>query len=272
MSSERERPPRRRTEEPAGAEMRSYPVDEDALLAAMTDIPFYPPYLPDAMHMHNCMEIGLCLAGEGMLHLGREQTFAFSPGALVLVPQGVPHNQMHAGVPLTHWRYIALNEDYLLRRMPRRYQSELAPLLGGAARGGIFLPGGGEARAEELIGALGIAHLAGRRADRLSGGELARMALARVLMVPRRLLILDEPTAAMDMESTALAEELLLRTCRETGCALLLVTHSLPQARRLADEALFFHRGALWEAGPASRVLHRPERPETAQFLAFYGG
>ena len=111
MSSERERPPRRRTEEPAGAEMRSYPVDEDALLAAMTDIPFYPPYLPDAMHMHNCMEIGLCLAGEGMLHLGREQTFAFSPGALVLVPQGVPHNQMHAGVPLTHWRYIALNED-----------------------------------------------------------------------------------------------------------------------------------------------------------------
>ena len=151
MSSERERPPRRRTEEPAGAEMRSYPVDEDALLAAMTDMPFYPPYLPDAMHMHNCMEIGLCLAGEGMLHLGREQTFAFSPGALVLVPQGVPHNQMHAGVPLTHWRYIALNEDYLLRRMPRRYQSELAPLLGGAARGGIFLPGGGEGGAQALF-------------------------------------------------------------------------------------------------------------------------
>ena len=141
-----------------------------------------------------------------------------------------------------------------------------------SVRANLLLPGGGEARAEELIGALGIAHLAGRRADRLSGGELARMALARVLMVPRRLLILDEPTAAMDMESTALAEELLLRTCRETGCALLLVTHSLPQARRLADEALFFHRGALWEAGPASRVLHRPERPETAQFLAFYGG
>ena len=151
MSSERERPPRRRTEEPAGAEMRSYPVDEDALLAAMTDIPFYPPYLPDAMHMHNCMEIGLCLAGEGMLHLGREQTFAFSPGALVLVPQGVPHNQVHAGSPLTHWRYIALNEDYLLRRMPRRYQSELAPLLGGAARGGIFLPGGGEGGAQALF-------------------------------------------------------------------------------------------------------------------------
>lgn len=138
-----------------------------------------------------------------------------------------------------------------------------------SVRANLLLPGGGEARAEELMEALGISHLAGQRADRLSGGELARMALARVLMVPRTLLILDEPTAAMDMEATALAEELLLRTCQETGCALLLVTHSLPQARRLADAALFFHRGTLLESGPAGRVLHSPERPETAQFLTF---
>ena len=149
-----ERLPRRRMEEPAAAEMRSYPVDEDALLSSMSDMPFYPPYLPDAMHVHNCMEIGLCLAGEGMVHLGREQAFAFTPGSLVLVPQGAPHNQVHGGSPLTHWRYIALNEDYLLHRTPRRYQSELAPLLGGAARGGIFLPGGGEGGAQALFSLL----------------------------------------------------------------------------------------------------------------------
>ena len=138
-----------------------------------------------------------------------------------------------------------------------------------SVRANLLLPGGEAARVGELMEALGIAHLAGRRADRLSGGELARMALGRVLMRPRRLLILDEPTAAMDMESTALAEELLLQTCRETGCALLLVTHSLAQARRLADQVFFFHRGALLEAGPAGRVLHSPEHPETARFLAF---
>ena len=152
MSSER--PSSRRAEEPAGGELRSYPVDENALLCAMTDMPFSPPYLPDAMHVHNCMEIGLCLSGEGLVHLGREQAFAFSPGSLVLVPQGVPHNQVHADSPLTHWRYIALNEDYLLHRTPRRYQSELAPLLGGTARGGIFLPGGGEGGAQALFSLL----------------------------------------------------------------------------------------------------------------------
>ena len=119
--------------------------------------------------------------------------------------------------------------------------------------------------------ALGIASLSGRRASGLSGGETARMALARVLMRPWALLVLDEPTAAMDIESTARAEELMQRTCRETGCALLLVTHSLQQARRVADDLLFLHRGRLLEQGPAEQVLSRPEHPETKRFLGFYG-
>lgn len=133
-----ERPPRRRTEEPSAAESRDYAVDEDALLVSMTDIPFYPPYMPDAQHVHNCMEIGLCLEGEGTVYLGREQRFAFSPGSLVLVPRGVPHSQQHERGELVRWRYVTLNEDYLLHRMPRRYQTELTPMLV-AASGGVFL-------------------------------------------------------------------------------------------------------------------------------------
>ena len=133
-----ERPPRRRAEEPSAAESRDYAVDEDALLVSMTDIPFYPPYMPDAQHVHNCMEIGLCLEGEGTVYLGREQRFAFSPGSLVLVPRGVPHSQQHERGELVRWRYVTLNEDYLLHRMPRRYQTELAPMLV-AASGGVFL-------------------------------------------------------------------------------------------------------------------------------------
>ena len=145
-----ERPPRRRAEEPSAVEIRNYAVDEDALLVSMTDIPFYPPYMPDAQHVHNCMEIGLCLAGEGTVYLGREQRFAFSPGSLVLVPRGVPHSQQHERGELVRWRYVTLNEGYLLHRMPQRYQTELAPLLGAAA-GGIFLAQCAEGGAQALF-------------------------------------------------------------------------------------------------------------------------
>ena len=83
--------------------------------------------------------------------------------------------------------------------------------------------------------------------------------------------ILDEPTAAMDMETTAAAEALLLRYTRQTGCALILVTHSLQQARRVADEVLFFHKGRLMEFGAKEQVLFAPTQPETRKFLEFYG-
>ncbi len=139
-------------------------------------------------------------------------------------------------------------------------------------RQNLLLPGGDPARAEALMAALGLTSLAGRRADRLSGGETARMALARVLMRPWELLVLDEPTASMDMESAILAERLVEAYRRETGCAALLVTHDLQQARRMAEEALFLCNGQLWEAGPARQVLFAPERPETRKFLEFYGG
>ena len=140
-----------------------------------------------------------------------------------------------------------------------------------SAEKNILLRGGDEKRAKELMGRLGIQSLAKNRADRLSGGETARMALARLMMGSYDLVILDEPTAAMDMESTALSEELIRDYRTETGCTLLLVTHSLRQARRLGDEAIFLHGGEIWEQGPVEKVLFSPEREETAKFLDFYG-
>ena len=135
----------------------------------------------------------------------------------------------------------------------------------------ILLRGGDEKRAKELMQRLGIQGLAKNRADRLSGGETARMALARLMMGKYDLVILDEPTAPMDMESTALSEELIRDYCKETGCTLLLVTHSMRQARRLGDEAIFLQAGEIWEHGPVEKVLFSPEREETARFLDFYG-
>ena len=135
----------------------------------------------------------------------------------------------------------------------------------------ILLGGNDEARAQRMMEALRIDHLSGKRGDRLSGGETARMALARLMMKRFDLVILDEPTAAMDMETTLISEDLIVDYVRETGCALILVTHSLQQAKRIADEVLFFRRGQLWETGHKEILLTQPSREETREFLRFYG-
>ena len=135
----------------------------------------------------------------------------------------------------------------------------------------ILLNGSDLSRAEMLMDAIQIRHLENKRADRLSGGETARMALVRLMMRPYDVVLLDEPTAAMDMETTLLSEKLIVEYVRETGCTLILVTHSLQQARRIADEVLYFHKGKLLESGPKEQVLYEPQFPETKQFLEFYG-
>ena len=125
--------------------------------------------------------------------------------------------------------------------------------------------------ANKLMDDLRISHLDATRADRLSGGETARMALARLMVRSFDLVILDEPTAAMDMESTLLAEQVICDYVRRTDASLILVTHSLQQARRIADEVLYFHKGVLMESGSAEQVLSRPDKAETRAFLDFYG-
>ena len=140
-----------------------------------------------------------------------------------------------------------------------------------STRANILLNGKDAAQAEALMDAIQIRHLENKRADKLSGGETARMALVRLMMKRYDLVLLDEPTAAMDMETTLLSEKLIVEYVRETGCALILVTHSLQQARRIADEVWYFHKGLLLETGSREQVLNTPERAETKQFLEFYG-
>ena len=135
----------------------------------------------------------------------------------------------------------------------------------------ILLNSPDEARADRLMEAIQLTELSSKRADKLSGGETARMALVRLMMRAYDLVILDEPTATMDMETTLLSEKLIVEYVRETGCALILVTHSLQQARRIADEVWYFHKGSLLEAGAKEQVLDTPKRAETKQFLEFYG-
>ena len=135
----------------------------------------------------------------------------------------------------------------------------------------IALGGDDKVRAQKLMEQLQITHLAKKKGNRLSGGETARMALARVMMSPFDVMILDEPTAAMDIETSLLSEKLIMDYCKETNCALILVTHSLQQAKRVADRVLYFYKGKLMEYGEKDEVLNTPKKPETKRFLEFYG-
>ena len=135
----------------------------------------------------------------------------------------------------------------------------------------LLLNGTDVKRANWLMDQLQLDHLSLKRADKLSGGETARMALARLMMRFYDLVLLDEPTAAMDMETTLLSEKLIRQYVESSGCALILVTHSLQQARRIADSIWYFHKGKLLESGSGEAVLDHPKQPETRQFLDFYG-
>ena len=171
-----------------------------------------------------------------------------------------------AGVKPADRKEMPLEKGVLLGHMPQKNYAFRK-----TTKANILLTNNDEVRAIRLMDALQITHLSDKPANKLSGGETARMALARLMMKKFDLVLLDEPTAAMDIETTLLAEKLILDYVKETGCALILVTHSLSQAKRLADEILYFHKGKLLEAGAKEDVLERPKKEETKKFLEFYG-
>lgn len=127
-----------------------------------------------------------------------------------------------------------------------------------------------KARAEELIHAFGLTALAEKNGSSLSGGETARMALARLMMKEYSLLILDEPTAAIDMNNTLRAEQAIREYTDRTKASVLLITHSLKQALRLSDTVLYLENGELIEQGVTASVLNEPSTMELRRFLDFY--
>lgn len=129
---------------------------------------------------------------------------------------------------------------------------------------------GNENRAEELIRAFELTALAEKNGSSLSGGETARMALARLMMKEYSLLILDEPTAAIDMNNTLRAEQVIREYTHRTKASVLLITHSLKQALRLSDTVLYLENGNLIEQGDTASVLNEPSTMELRRFLDFY--
>ena len=123
-----------------------------------------------------------------------------------------------------------------------------------------------EAQAREALEEVGLAHLAARPARVLSGGEQQRVALARAWALNPELLFLDEPTASLDPHATREIET-VIKAFDAAGTKVVMVTHSLGQARRLGDEVVFVHEGRIAEHTPIDEFFSQPRSPEAAAFL-----
>ena len=123
------------------------------------------------------------------------------------------------------------------------------------------------ARTRALLQQVGLEELADRPAPRLSGGERQRLALARALAREPAVLFLDEPTASLDPAAT-LAIEDLVRKVSASGVKVVMTTHDLGEAARLAGEVMLMHRGRVVEAGPVAQLFGNPHTDEARRFIA----
>lgn len=122
-------------------------------------------------------------------------------------------------------------------------------------------------RTAALLAEVGLQGLERRPARRLSGGEQQRLALARALALDPDVLFLDEPTASLDPAATKGIED-IVRAVTARGVKVVMSTHDLGQAKRIAGDIAFLHRGRLIETGPAETFFAAPRSAEARTFIA----
>ena len=124
-----------------------------------------------------------------------------------------------------------------------------------------------KSRAAAFLEKLGMESLAREHPSTISFGETQRVALARALILQPEVLLLDEPTANLDPYNVALVEDLMNRSLREMGATIVLVTHNVFQARRLADRTVLLLDGKVVEVGPTEQIFSEARDPRTRSFL-----
>ncbi|UUZ67941.1 amino acid ABC transporter ATP-binding protein [Polaromonas sp. P2-4] len=121
--------------------------------------------------------------------------------------------------------------------------------------------------AEEALQLVGLSEKFDAYPDMLSGGQQQRVTIARSLAMQPRVMLFDEVTSALDPELT---QEVLtvMETLARKGMTMVLVTHEMAFARRVANTTVFMHQGKIWEAGPSQELFANPKTPEMRQFLS----
>ncbi len=126
----------------------------------------------------------------------------------------------------------------------------------------------GHAHIERALERVSMLPLRDARPHTLSGGEMQRVAVARALVLEPKVLLLDEPTANLDPTNVRIIEE-LIREQHETGdTTIVLVTHNIFQARRLATRVVFLMNGELVEVAPTEQFFNEPADPRTMDFIS----
>jgi len=142
---------------------------------------------------------------------------------------------------------VAGNVQHVLsvKRVPRRRRQELV---------------------EAALGQAGLTSLASRPARTLSGGQQQRLAIARACVLRPAVLLLDEPTTNLDPAAVRDVEE-MIRAVGEAGTKILMTTHDIAQARRLASDVMFLNDRRLLEHASAAEFFSSPKDEVAARFL-----
>ena len=128
-------------------------------------------------------------------------------------------------------------------------------------------PAEARALAETVLRKVGLAEKIDAWPDQLSGGQQQRVAIARSLAMSPQLMLFDEITSALDPELVGEVLKTLEEMARE-GMTMMLVTHEIGFARKVAHRVVFMHHGKIWEQGPAADTLGKPRTPELETFLS----
>jgi tungstate transport system ATP-binding protein len=157
------------------------------------------------------------------------------------------HQAMVFQRPVMLRRSVAANVDYALklRHVPRRQRTDII---------------------DRVLHETGLKRLADQPARVLSIGEQQKLALARAWALKPQVLFLDEPTASLDPAATHGVEE-IIAAIHAQGTRIIMTTHDLGQARRMADEVLFINRGRILEAAPAKAFFEKPKNDLAQAFV-----
>jgi tungstate transport system ATP-binding protein len=209
----------------------------------------------------------------GGVEILRGITLTISPGAptIILGPNGagksVTLRLCHGLLQPTDGQIQAGNQTSLLARSALVFQRPVMLRRSALANVAYGMSGRDtHARANALLERVRLSHLAARPARKLSGGEQQRVALARAWGREPEILFLDEPTASLDPAATRAVEEIVSEISAQ-GMKIVMATHDLGQARRLAGDVAFLHKGALLEHTPAKEFFDAPRTPQAAAFL-----
>lgn len=198
-------------------------------------------------------------SGAGKSTLLRLLNFLEAPSAGSITYGGLPFDAEHE-LPLSLKREVTtvFQRPILLNR---RVDVNVAY--------GLRLRGVGNVheRVERALDQVGLSALAHQKAHTLSGGEAQRVALARALVIEPRVLLLDEPTANLDPYNVGLIEEIAVRLNREYGTTIVLVTHNVFQAHRLAHRVGLLLDARLIELSEAESFFGSPHDPRTRAFV-----